>query len=90
MAEFESYEDELRKTKSLVIVAALQKQRDTKAVQEIEAFSAPLDWEPPDRFLSVRQRGNMSKKLGIEPKFVSSAIQSCFAKNRSLRSIIVA
>ena len=46
MASSNSYEDELRRIKSLLIVTSLQKRRDLRALKRIKDFNQPIEWKP--------------------------------------------
>src|SRR5580700_5304692 len=70
MASLNSYEDELRKTKSLIIVAALQLRRDTKAIQAIEAFADRLVWKPLSHLMISRLAWDYVKQRQLEAKYV--------------------
>jgi hypothetical protein len=70
MASLNSYEDELRKTKSLIIVAALQLRRDAKATQAIEAYSQHLAWKPLSNLMISRLAWKQVERQKIEAKFV--------------------
>jgi len=70
MEPLNSYEDELRKTKSLLIVAALQLRRDAKAVQAIEGFSEELKWKPLSNLMISDLAWRYVQKEKFNPKFV--------------------
>jgi hypothetical protein len=70
MASLNSYEDELRKAKSLIIVTALQLRRDTKAIQAIEAFVEKVSWKPLSNLMISQLAWDHVKRRKLEPKFV--------------------
>jgi len=70
MASLNSYEDELRKTKSLIIVAALQLRRDSKATQAIEVYSEKVAWKPLSNLMISRLAWKQVERQKIEAKFV--------------------
>jgi hypothetical protein len=70
MASLNSYGDELRKTKSLIIIAALQLHRDTKAIRAIEAFSKNVAWRPLSNLMISQMAWEHVKQRRLEAKFV--------------------
>jgi hypothetical protein len=68
-----SYRDELRKIRSLLIVTSLQKRKDIKALQSIESFSKELDWEPLEDLMIDRVVWKyVVHTMDYEPKYVFS------------------
>jgi hypothetical protein len=70
MASSKSYEDELRKTKSLIIVASLQLRRDMKAIRAIEAFSDRVTWKPLSNLMISGLAWKYVKERKLDAKFV--------------------
>lgn len=70
-----SYRDELRHIRSLLIVTALQKRKDLKAISVIEQFRTRLKWRPLERLMidqevwdyAVRERSIPAKLVFCHP-----------------------
>ncbi len=70
MPSLNSYEDELRKTKSLIIIAALQLHRDTTAIRAIEEFSGKVAWMPLSNLMISQLAWEHVKQRKLDAKFV--------------------
>jgi hypothetical protein len=84
MTEPDTYTDELRKMRSLLIVASLQQRSDLKAVKLIKAIDRELAWEPLEELMideevwdyAVRRKGYNPKLVFCHPGVLTSQPQT--------------
>src|SRR5438093_12933282 len=64
------YKEDLRLTKSLLVVSKLQERHDVAARKLIERFRETLDFKPLKKLLIDRKAWDYIQRLRLDPKFV--------------------